>query len=215
MKQYTNYISTVNGAMVDPVLINIGGATFRYIDQVDNYVNLSRLKAIVESQSDIVDVANKLGVNSSIVKRAKEHAFIEEHLVDMNIISEAIPVNTQFRLGRFSPQGHIVDTWHEILQGNPVTATKIDELKRFILHEYMESKFMDKGIPFRVDVDQWSPFNYGAHELAAVDNVEKPLFFHWDGLTFQRNRPSTILEPDYSNINDLIKEILIIEGFTY
>jgi hypothetical protein len=157
------------------------------------------LQAIVNSTTDVSSIANNLGVSQSVVQVAKQHLFVTEHLIET-----APGVFTQ---GRFNTFHHITQWWNSGVNGTISSADAVS-LRKLLGHEYIESALMQQGLVYR-QLDVPSAGKYGAHELSVGEGSGN--FSHWaNGL--ERNAPSFSLNPDLSNIDNVVDQIKVIEG---
>jgi hypothetical protein len=163
------------------------------------------LDDVVNSSDDIANLANHLGLDPQIVQTAKHHLFIsDEHLV---------PTGTGvYTKGRFDAAEIIATKWLEVAN-NPVS-NSANDIKAIIAHEYIEAKLMKEGIIFRTQNGP-SAYEYGAHFLSIRDDPFNFDFNHWSSaMILNRNAPtfSLSLSSSFQNIDDIVNQILTIEG---
>lgn len=149
--------------------------------------------------------ASLINKMTEVVGEARNHFFVDSHLVE-----DAAGV---FVEGKFVPRLDIADQWNAVAN----TAFDMDDaegLIRFLQHEYVESKLLSDGIVFsRINPGNSGPtsYRYGAHDLAPFDNpAELNIFEHWTSMN--RSFSPTQIANDFSNIDDVVTEIRIIEG---
>lgn len=82
-----------------------------------------------------------------------------------------------------------------------------DDLRKLIAHEYIESRLMQSGLPYRVPGELTS-YRYGAHELSSLEHTLD--FSHWQIMA--RRDPLLNINHDLSNLDEVAYSILDIEG---
>jgi hypothetical protein len=85
--------------------------------------------------------------------------------------------------------------------------------KRFIAHEYIESKLMQKGYMYNSlkgrGSSDFTSVNFGGHELSINAGLGTQEFLHWNSANFAK-KPTTIFGNDYSKLDSIVDEILNI-----
>jgi len=164
---------------------------------------------IVADNGDVSLIAQRLqaefpGSNLSdleqIVGNAKQHLFVNEQLVPVG--------NGVWKQGRFSPQEFIADDWLKVRNGTH-NSEEINNIRKLIAHEYIESKLMIEGIPFRGRNVDPSPTAFGAHDLSVNEKLI-PDFSHYSGNGL--NPPGSNVNSNFSNIDEVVDQIKIMVG---
>jgi len=166
------------------------------------YATPASLQAIINSTNDVSAIANKLGINPNLVQAVKHHLFIKEHLVETT--SEV------YTLGRFNTFHHITQWWNSAVDGTISNADAIS-FRRLLGHEYIESALMQQGLIYR-QLNVPSGGKYGAHELSLGELTGD--FTHWTNSVngLDRIPPIFNLKADFSNIDNVVDQIKVIEG---
>lgn len=167
---------------------------FKYVtDGVFNVDDLNKAIEIANRIDDVQIISNKLGIPFDLLKQAKKHYYIDEHLIF---------INGEFRIGRFERDFIDNTEWERMINKNinELTNDEITNFKRLVVHEYIESKLMEKGMNFRSFID---PFNYhaydfGAHDIAPKINDSKYLDL---GRYFSPSSPDL---NNFENINNIL-----------
>jgi WXG100 family type VII secretion target len=195
-------------------LRNVGGADFIVTagDEI-SATAAAAYKSIAQRLDDIPKVAQRLGVPEDVVGQMHKHMFRTEHSV-------AVGPN-QFAKGLFTPFDDVAKNWQKVAEGTN-TAEEAAELRRLIAHEYVESRLMERGLPYRsADPGAWvqngadwinfpSSQHFGAHDLAPLVNAGSAPFKHWPNLF--PDLPSVNLLPDLSNLDNIVDVIHRVKG---
>lgn len=158
---------------------------------------------------DIRSVSENTGVSTQVLDRVRTHFFLTPH-----VMGEAPGVARQ---GYFTPRSDIAEMWQAASQRN-LTPEEAVRFERYIAHEYVESNFIEAGIPYlRDEPHLWEayanetesgyyhvwPENWadaGAHELATSER--RGGFGHWGGLGL--DAPGVELAPGLANIDEVV-----------
>ncbi len=195
-------------------LRNVGGADFIVTAGEEiSATAAAAYKLIAQRLDDIPKVAERLGVPNDVVAQMHKHMFRTEHNV-------AVGPN-QFAKGLFTPYDDVADLWQKAAMGTN-TAEEAAGLRRLIAHEYVESRLMERGLPYRspdpgawIQADaKWNNFptqqHFGAHDLAPLVAADRPPFAHWPNLF--PDLPSVDLLPDLSNLDKIVDVISKVKG---
>jgi hypothetical protein len=188
-------VNVLGGALNPPKVYN--GAN--YVEELTTG-QVGKLNDIVNSTTDVAQVSNNLGININIVQEMKQHMFIREHLIE---VGEGV-----FVKGRFAVSEYVTDLWNQVKAGD-LSMGKGNELTSLISHEYIEAKVMQEGMIYRRSIRPISAFQYGAHDISSRDFFTD--FSQWS--IMNRKIPPFVLNPNLGNIDEIISQIKIIEGF--
>ena len=203
IKIYDARVPLKNGNVNDAVNVLGGSLGAPYSHIGGNYVKAlsaaqeTKFNQIINSSTIDANIASNLGLDQSVIQSAKEHMFITEHLVETS--------SGGFVKGRFDVEFEQAKWWTDVAGGNLDNA---DDLRKLIAHEFIESKLMQEGIIYSPFTSS-SAAKYGAHQLSVHDFLLN--FDHW-GSVLGRNTPSFSLNPNLSNIDDVVSQIKTIEG---
>lgn len=201
-----------------------GGAG--WVDQPDSaaaarfYEEMER----ITDGSAALSISNNTGIDQSILSRVHSHLFAETHVVPM--MNDAGQIITPS--GKFTPFDSIAQLWRGGMD-NTLTDTQKLQLRDLVAHEYIESRLMERGLPYRhtdsVEAGMPRPGDrFGAHDLSANDNYTNRVngmqgyytpeeiaavthFSHWEkfyGITYQ----GPALAHDLSNIDAVFEYIV-------
>jgi hypothetical protein len=163
-------------------------------------------------RNDIGDTA-RIAENTRIPRgkldQIKDHIFIEEHDIQTG--------PNQISRGNFTPLPHVADLWSKAGSG-VLNSEQAEDFHRLMAHEYVESRLMSSGMPFRSPhPDAWdsegtnvsTPEHYGAHDLAPLTSGVGEPFGHWER-ALNRTKPDvTEISPDLSNLDNVVDQILL------
>lgn len=180
----------------------------RYVDEISTPEEIAAYDAIAARAGDVEAIARNTGIDPAVVERVREHLFIEEHEIALG------PDRTA--RGNFSPMEEVADPWNAAVSG----ALQGDELaafKRLMAHEYVESRLMQEGLPFRSahpdayaladDVNLPTPEHFGAHDLAPIGDHGKGPWHIYEGL-LDKTAPTLPIADDLSNLDAVVAQIL-------
>jgi hypothetical protein len=155
--------------------------------------------AIRASTTDVPRIAANTGIPADIIAQVKTHLFLTEH---------DVPVGpNQIVRGYFTADEEIARHWVGAEDGT-LNAAQEERFRALIAHEYVESRLMESGMPYRsaapeawADGEQmFNPAHFGAHEVAPIS---------WEGSlrqwpTLGLVPPAAPIAPDLSNIEDVV-----------
>jgi hypothetical protein len=158
-----------------------------------------RYGRILANPADVGSIARNTGLPESVISRVRTHVFDTEHTLPV------APNETTRAF--FTPDDKIADLWTKASAGNLNSATELAELRRVLAHEYVESKLMERGMPYRSSDLRAFGGNpgrdyFGAHDVAPAENVEKLPFTMWQHLG--EAAPNFNLADDLSNLDQLV-----------
>jgi hypothetical protein len=126
--------------------------------------------AIRANTGDVSSIARNTGIDEDVVMRVKNHLFMSEH---------EIPVGpNQIERGNFTPDEHLAGLWAKAENGT-LSADDSIEFRSLLSHEYVESRLMEAGMPYRSAApESWdgryiifNPSHFGAHEAAPTSSA--------------------------------------------
>jgi len=177
----------------------------RYIEKVDP-ADARVYERIREAAGDTGRIADNTGIPKSRLDQIKEHVFHREH---------EVPVGPgQTTRGNFSPDSDIADLWPKATNGT-LSPEEAERFRRLMAHEYVESRLMEQGLPYRSShpraydadlVNRPTAQHHGAHDLAPHADASRDAFGHWDWLG--RDHPGIDIAPDLSNLDDIVEIIM-------
>ncbi|MEU9148717.1 hypothetical protein AB0D44_33160, partial [Streptomyces sp. NPDC048349] len=183
----------------------------RYIEEPDD-VPAARFYDQVRADPhtlDIASISDSTGISTTVLDRVRTHFFLTQH-----VVAEAPGVARQ---AYFTPRHDIADIWQAASQRS-LTPDEAVKFERYIAHEYVESQFIEAGIPYlRDEPHMWESYanetesgyfhtwpeswaDAGAHELATSER--RGGFGHWGGLGL--DVPRVELAPGLSNIDEVV-----------
>jgi hypothetical protein len=156
--------------------------------------------AIRANVDDVASIARNTGIDEDVIGQVKNHLFISEH---------DIPVGpNQIERGNFTADEHLADLWAKAESGR-LDDGDADEFRSLMSHEYVESRLMESGMPYRsADPASWNedgdivfnPKHFGAHEAAPLSTTGSTRHWRALGLT----PPEEPIAPDLSNIGSVV-----------
>jgi hypothetical protein len=156
--------------------------------------------AIRADTGDVSSIARNTGIDESVIAQVKNHLFMSEH---------DIPIGpNQIERGNFTPDEHIADLWGKAGRGT-LDEDEAAEFRSLLSHEYVESRLMDSGMPYRsADPESWdedgditfNPTHFGAHEAAPTSSTGS--MRHWKALGL--TPPDQPIAADLSNIDTIV-----------
>jgi hypothetical protein len=155
--------------------------------------------AIRADTGDVSSIATNTGIDEDVVAQVKKHLFMTEH---------DVPVGPgQVRSGYFTADERIAELWNKAGRG-PLEPEDLNELRPLMSHEYVESRLMESGMPYRsADPESWedgevifNPQHFGAHEAAPTASAAA--MRHWRALGL--TPPDEPIAPDLSNIDNVV-----------
>jgi hypothetical protein len=185
------------------------GARFqaKYVEEVDPRL-ADAYDRIRNDVGDTVRISENTGIPQDKLVEIKDHIFFEEH--DIAVGPDRVCS------GNFTPNNEIADLWSKAEAG-PLDPVDQPYFHRIMAHEYVESRLMNRGIPYRsADPAAWGPDrgnvatreHYGAHDLAPHISPARGPFDHWETL-LRRSKPETTqISADLSNADSVVEQIL-------
>jgi RHS repeat-associated protein len=167
---------------------------------------------------DISLIAEQTGFSEEILAQAKQHLFMKEH--NIPIADPTSSSGNKVVNAKFEPDLGIATSWIAARTGFSKPGALITEkphFSRLVVHEYIESKLMEAGIPFiSTHSSAWktgdyrsSPQHFGAHDLSIGHNnfshYENRLGLSSEGLIMPENS-STLTKQHADNIVNSILE---------
>ena len=188
----------------------------RYVDAPESADALRRYDEIRSSESDTVRISENTGFDVDILNQVKEHLFFREHT------GVAVPPEGAQRHGRFAPMDHIGQFWQLAESGRinePKFAAESAHFRRLMMHEYVESRLMEEGVPYRSQSpDVWdeeglytgTSEHHGAHDIAPLEG-NRNVFALWPkwGLP----KPDFDIADDLSNLDNVVDIIFETKGY--
>lgn len=173
----------------------------RYAEDVDP-ADAMRYESIRKAVNDTLDIARYLKIKQSVLDRVKEHIFHRVHELPIG------PGKTI--IANFSPDPDIADLWVKATKGK-LSVYEVTRFWRLIAHEYVESRLMEKGLPYRsshpeayrLGYNMPTPSHYGAHDLAPLVDAARAPFGHWEKV-LGRKPPEFEFASDLSNLDELV-----------
>ena len=180
----------------------------RYVDEISTPDEIAAYDAIRARVGDVEAIARSTGLDPAVVDRVRQHLFFEEHEIALGPNRSAS--------GNFSPMEEIADPWNAAVAGT-LAGDDLAAFKRLMAHEYVESRLMQEGLPFRSahpdayalgdDVNLPTPERFGAHDLAPIGDPGKQPWHLYDGL-LQKRAPTIEIADDLSNLDVVVEQIL-------
>ncbi|MGK3960151.1 PAAR domain-containing protein [Sorangium sp. So ce118] len=177
----------------------------RFIDEADP--KLARVyDDIVKATDDVPRIARSTGISQDVIEQVKKHLFLTEHEVPIG------PGST--RRGYFTPDEQVADLWPKATNGT-LNPDELSQFRRLVAHEYVESRLMEAGMPYRSahpdayparyggEINTPTPQHHGAHDLAPLVDHQRPPFAHWP-TTLGRDPPPIQIADDLSNLDDVV-----------
>lgn len=162
----------------------------RYVtDGAFDINDLNQAIQIANRTDDVLIISNKIGIPFDILNRAKQHYYIDEHLIF---------INGEFKIGRFEKIFDYNQEWLDMINKNlnDLTNEEIINFKKLIAHEYVEAKLMENGMNFRsyINIDNLNVYDFGAHDVSPRLS---------DGLYFNIGRLESPPIPNLNNLENL------------
>jgi hypothetical protein len=113
----------------------------------------------------------------------------------------------------FTPDDEVARLWLGAAEGS-LEPPDVESFRRLLVHEYVESKLMDSGMPYRsTDPAAYARgFNeptaerHGAHDVAPLRDAARPPFDHWLAVF---GRPADItVASNLTNLDEVVEHIL-------
>ena len=155
--------------------------------------------AIRANTGDVSRIAGNTGISQDVIAQVKNHLFLTEH---------DVPVGPgQIAHGYFTAMERTAHLWTKATKGT-LTSGEHDEFRALVSHEYVESRLMEAGMPYRsTDPGAWlngvlafNPTYFGAHEVAPV--AADGSLRQWPALGL--TPPKTPIALDLSNLDEVV-----------
>ncbi|MGW8529488.1 DNA/RNA non-specific endonuclease [Nocardiopsis sp. NPDC055824] len=181
----------------------------RYIDVPESAEALERYNEIRADDGDVDRISENTGFDPDVIDEIKQHLFFREH-PDVPVP----PDGTTQRSGRFAPMDHIADLWRKAEAGT-LDASEAAHFRRLVMHEYVEARLMDEGVPYRSrDPQLWSDDTYtpdpdrnGAHDIAPREGGPNA-FNLWEKWGIPSPDPDFRISDDLSNLDGYVDSAL-------
>ena len=182
----------------------VGWTGARYVDEFDP-ADAKLYERIRETVDDARDIAEHLKLKKSVLDQVKEHVFHRVHEL-------ALGPNKTAK-ANFTPDPDIANLWTKATKGK-LSAAEAKQFLRLMAHEYVESRLMEKGMPYRsshpdaykFDLNIPTPKHHGAHDLAPLVDPDREPFAHWLR-ALGRQPPTFKFADDLSNLDELVELI--------
>ncbi|MFD7161555.1 hypothetical protein ACFV9C_43710 [Kribbella sp. NPDC059898] len=169
-------------------------------------VEMEQYRRIREAD-DLDALAENSGLPREVIDEAKQHLFQRQHDVAIG--------PGEVRHGYFTPYAEFGDLWERVASGNELTDGQRQEFRSLLAHEYVESKLMQAGVPYKsADPEAWTvagmtrvSMDYpSAHNIAPLSAQSRPknLLRLWDdplGLP----RGDLRVAEDLSNLDEVVR----------
>lgn len=180
----------------------------KYVGHVDPKLEAQyhRVCETVHDAAFFLKLYRNTGISKRVLERVHKHVFHTVHEV-------AVGAN-KVEKGYFAPDDLIAELWTKAMDGKLSTGDT-ERFRRVMSHEYVESKLMEQGIPYKsAHPKAWNAEgtsivnieHHGAHELAPHATSKFPLK-HWE-FVLGVNPPPFELAKDLSNLDNLVQDIL-------
>jgi hypothetical protein len=161
----------------------------------------------IREADDLDALAENSGMPREVIDEAKQHLFQRQH--DVAIGPDEV------RHGYFTPFAEFGDLWERVASGDDLTDGQRQEFRSLLAHEYVESKLMQAGVPYKsADPGAWTvagmtrvSMDYpSAHNIAPLSAQSRPkdLLRLWDdplGLP----RGDLRVAEDLSNLDEVVR----------
>jgi len=159
--------------------------------------------AIRANTGDVSRIAGNTGISADIIAQVKNHLFLTEH---------DVPVGPgQIAHGYFTAREDIGSLWNKAEEGT-LDSSEQDDFRSLMSHEYVESRLMDGGMPYRSAAPEawddgaqlFNPQYFGAHEVAheVAPVAEDGSLRQWPALGL--TPPETPIASDLSNLTEVV-----------
>ena len=170
----------------------------------------AKIREILHDGAFLLKMNKNTGISRRILERVHKHLFHTMHEV-------AVAAN-KMEKGYFAPDPDIAELWTKAMKGK-MTGPDVERFRRLMAHEYVESKLMEKGLPYRSPhqdawdaegVSRFTTKHHGAHDLAPHVDPTRPPLAHWK-FVLGVDPPDFKLADDLNNLDNLIQDILKIK----
>jgi hypothetical protein len=155
--------------------------------------------AIRGKAGDVAEIAENTGISQDIIAQVKNHLFLTEH---------DVPVGPgRVVHGYFTARQDIASLWNKAEEGT-LDSSEQDDFRSLISHEYVESRLMESGMPYRSAAPEawddgaqmFNPQYFGAHEVATI--AADGSLRQWPALGL--TPPAASIAPDLSNLDVVV-----------
>ncbi|GAA1606868.1 hypothetical protein GCM10009804_73570 [Kribbella hippodromi] len=161
----------------------------------------------IREADDLDALAENSGMPREVIDEAKQHLFQRQHDVAIG--------PAEVRHGYFTPFAEFGDLWERVASGDDLTDGQRQEFRSLLAHEYVESKLMQAGVPYKsADPGAWTDAGMArvsmdypsAHNIAPLSAQSRPkdLLRLWDdplGLP----RGDLRVAEDLSNLDEVVR----------
>ncbi|WP_150250924.1 MSCRAMM family adhesin [Nocardiopsis deserti] len=186
----------------------------RFIDVPQSPEAANTYRRVINSTESTQEIHQSTGYNLDVLNQVKEHLFLREHT------NVATPPTGETLNGKFAPVNHIAEFWELAESGDinlPEKSQEADKFHRLLIHEYVESRLMEAGIPYRAHgPEMWdegvyfpNPDQHGAHDIAPHEH-NQDIFIVWR--RYGIPEPDFEIADDLSNIDDIVDIVIGFKG---
>ncbi|WP_410789653.1 hypothetical protein [Kribbella sp. C-35] len=161
----------------------------------------------IREADDVDALAESSGLPREVIEEAKQHLFQRQHDVALG--------PGEVRHGYFTPFAEFGDLWERVASGDDLTDDQRLEFRSLLAHEYVESKLMQAGVPYKsAHPEAWTDDGMSrisreypsAHNMAPLSAQSRPkdLLRLWDdplGLP----RGDLRVAEDLSNLDEVVR----------
>ncbi|TDW98249.1 hypothetical protein EV647_2954 [Kribbella sp. VKM Ac-2566] len=161
----------------------------------------------IREADDVDALADQSGMPHEVIEEAKQHLFQRQH--DVAVGPDDV------RHGYFTPDALYGDLWERVASGAELTDKNRMEFWSFLAHEYVESRLMAAGLPYRSpDPEAWdqsgtplATSDYpSAHNTAPLStrSSRMDLLILWDS-SLDIPRGDLRVAEDLSNLDEVVR----------
>ncbi|WP_435112251.1 hypothetical protein [Nocardiopsis synnemataformans] len=186
----------------------------RFIDVPQSPESADTYRRVVNSPESTQAIHQNTGYDLDILNQVREHLFLREHA---NVVT---PPTGETLDGRFAPVNHVAEFWELAESGDinlPEKSEEADKFHRLLIHEYVESRLMEAGMPYRAyGPEMWdegvyfpNPDQHGAHDIAPLEH-NQDIFIVWR--RYGIPEPDFEIADDLSNIDAIVDIVIDFKG---
>lgn len=161
----------------------------------------------IREADDVDALAEHSGMPREVIEEAKQHLFQRQH--DVAVGPDDV------RHGYFTPDALYGDLWERVASGAELTDKNRVEFWSLLAHEYVESRLMAAGLPYRSpDAEAWDQFGRplatsaypSAHNTAPLStrSSRMDLLILWDS-KLDIPRGDLRVAEDLSNLDEVVR----------
>ncbi|TDO57361.1 hypothetical protein EV651_11185 [Kribbella sp. VKM Ac-2571] len=161
----------------------------------------------IREADDVDALADHSRMPRAVIEEAKQHLFQRQHDVAVR--------PGEIRHGYFTPDALYGDLWERVASGAELTDKNRVEFWSLLAHEYVESKLMAAGLPYRSpDPEAWDQYGTplatsdypSAHNTAPLSarSSRMDLLILWDS-TLDMPRGDLRVAEDLSNLDEVVR----------